>query len=72
MERAFALMQEIVFDDDNIQIGDEIRETFAEVKQRYDNSIHQDSAPVAEMKSDSPSKLINSTTQLIFYKLIWN
>lgn len=65
MERAFALMQEIVFDDDNIQIGDEIRETFAEVKQRYDNSIHQE-APVAEMKSDSPSKLINSTTQLIF------
>lgn len=63
MERAFALMQEIVFDDDNIQIGDEIRETFAEVKQRYDNSIHQE-APVTEMKSDSPIDLeLNSFSE---------
>lgn len=65
MERAFALMQEIVFDDDNIQIGDEIRETFAEVKQRYDNSILKE-APVASLKSDSPGKpLISSKLHYI-------
>ena len=64
MERAFALMQEIVFDDDNIHIGDDIRETFAEVKQRYDESCNQDTtigkivANVASIKSDSPGKSI--------------